>query len=121
MEERKLLLISSQAKKPDADGSGQTIYADLLKPMNDAALEAVKIKDSNRDSPVFNHLSAVAEGVMVLAWVTVDNRPYKHVEDCLGSAQYYGNRVLKEQKDKWVLGLPGQPGEHHWAVLTCKS
>lgn len=78
------------------------VYQDLLKPINEALVAVNNIKESNRGSPVFTQLSAVAEGIMVLAWVTVDNRPFKHVEDSLGSAQFFGNRVLKEQKDKCV-------------------
>ena len=76
------------------------VYQDLLKPINDALVAVSNIKEANRPSPVFSQLSAVAEGIMVLAWVTVDNRPWKHVEESLGSAQFFGNRVLKESKEK---------------------
>lgn len=78
-----------------------SVYQDLLKPINESLMAATNIKESNRGAPVFNHLSAVSEGIMVLAWVTVDNRPWKHVEESLGSAQFFGNRVLKEFKDKY--------------------
>ena len=76
------------------------VYQDLLKPINEALVAVSTIKEANRPSPVFSQLSAVAEGIMVLAWVTVDNRPWKHVEESLGSAQFFGNRVLKESKEK---------------------
>lgn len=99
-EERKFLLITTKSKKPDMSGSEMSVYQDLLKPINDALMAATNIKESNRGSPVFSQLSAVAEGIMVLAWVTVENKPYKHVEESLGSAQFFGNRVLKEYKDK---------------------
>lgn len=79
-----------------------SVYQDLLKPINEALMEVSNIKDSNRGSPVFNQLSAVAEGFMVSAWVTVDSRTYKHVEQYLGSAQFFGNRVLKDAKDRYV-------------------
>ncbi|EQB59199.1 hypothetical protein CGLO_00457 [Colletotrichum gloeosporioides Cg-14] len=98
--QRHFLLITTKAKKPDLNGAEMAVYQDLLKPINEALVAVSNIKESNRGSPVFVQLSAVAEGSMVLAWVTVDNRPYKHVEDSLGSAQFFGNRVLKEQKDK---------------------
>ncbi|OLN95650.1 Adenylyl cyclase-associated protein [Colletotrichum chlorophyti] len=98
--QRNFLLITTKAKKPDLNGAEMAVYQDLLKPINEALVAVNNIKESNRGSPVFSQLSAVAEGIMVLAWVTVDNRPYKHVEDSLGSAQFFGNRVLKEQKDK---------------------
>ncbi|KAF6792976.1 Adenylyl cyclase-associated protein [Colletotrichum sojae] len=100
--QRHFLLITTKAKKPDLNGAEMAVYQDLLKPINEALVAVNNIKESNRGSAVFSQLSAVAEGIMVLAWVTVDNRPYKHVEDSLGSAQFFGNRVLKEQKDKDV-------------------
>ncbi|KAK7956753.1 Adenylyl cyclase-associated protein [Apiospora aurea] len=99
-QQRRFLLVSTKAKKPDFSGSEMAVYQDLLKPINEALMAVGNIKESNRGSPVFSQLSAVAEGIMVLAWVTVDNRPYKHVEESLGSAQFFGNRVLKEYKDK---------------------
>lgn len=99
-QQRRFLLISTKAKKPDLAGSEMAVYQDLLKPINEALMAVGGIKESNRGSPVFSQLSAVAEGIMVLAWVTVDMRPYKHVEESLGSAQFFGNRVLKEYKDK---------------------
>lgn len=94
-EQSKFLLITTRATKPDA-----STYQTLLKPINDALMAVTEIKDSNRSDPMYPHLSAVADGIMMLAWITLDNRPYKHVEESLGSAQFFGNRVLKEQKDK---------------------
>lgn len=99
-QQRRFLLISTKAKKPDITGSEMVVYQELLKPINEALMAVGSIKESNRGSSVFSQLSAVAEGIMVLAWVTVDNRPFKHVEESLGSAQFFGNRVLKEHKDK---------------------
>ncbi|KAI8632161.1 adenylyl cyclase-associated protein [Xylariaceae sp. FL1651] len=100
-QQRRFLLISTKAKKPDISVSADmAVYQDLLKPINDALMAVGSIKESNRGSPVFPQLSAVSEGIMVLAWVTVDNKPFKHVEESLGSAQFFGNRVLKEHKDK---------------------
>jgi adenylyl cyclase-associated protein len=97
LELRKFLLISSKAKNP---GSDMAVLSELLSPINEVVMAVGTIKDSGRSSPYYNHLSAVAEGVMVLAWVTVEPRPHKHVDESLGSAQYWGNRVLKDYKDK---------------------
>ncbi|KAI5466541.1 adenylate cyclase associated N terminal-domain-containing protein [Mariannaea sp. PMI_226] len=99
-EQRKFLLISTRARKPDTAGSEMSVYQDLLNPINKALMAVTDLKDQNRPDPMYTQLSTVADGIMVLAWVTVENRPYKHVEECLGSAQFFGNRVLKEQKDK---------------------
>lgn len=62
----------------------------------------MEIKDANRHDANSNHLSAVADGVMLLGWIAVTNRPFKHVDESLGSAQFFGNKVLKEYKDKSV-------------------
>lgn len=100
-QQRRFLLISTKAKKPDISVSADmSVYQELLKPINEALMAVGNIKESNRGSPMFNQLSAVAEGIMVLAWVTVDNKPFKHVEESLGSAQFFGNRVISEHKDK---------------------
>ncbi|KAI0429860.1 adenylate cyclase associated N terminal-domain-containing protein [Xylaria sp. FL1042] len=100
-QQRRFLLISTKAKKPDISVSADmSVYQELLKPINEALVAVGNIKESNRGSAVFNQLSAVAEGIMVLAWVTVDNKPFKHVEESLGSSQFFGNRVLSEHKDK---------------------
>ncbi|ROT39438.1 adenylyl cyclase-associated protein [Sodiomyces alkalinus F11] len=98
--EREFLLLTTKARKPDLNGVEMNVYQDILKPINEALVSVTNIKEANRGSPVFAQLCAVAEGIMVLAWVTVDNRPWKHVEESLASAQFFGNRVLKEQKDK---------------------
>lgn len=89
------MLITTKAAKPDV-----TAYETILKPINDALIAVTELKDSNRPDPMYTQLSAVADGIMMLAWITFDSRPYKHVENSLSSAQFFGNRVLKEQKDK---------------------
>ena len=93
-------MISTKAKKPDLAGPGLPVYESLIKPINDALMAVTELKDNNRPSPMITQLSTVSEGIMVLAWVTVDTRPYKHVDECLGAAQFFGNRVLKESKEK---------------------
>lgn len=100
-EQRKFLLITTMAKKPNlSSNQDMEAYQQLLQPINKSLMAAVEIKDSNRGSAVINQLSAVADGIMMLAWVTDEGKPHKHVENALGSAQYYGNRVIKDNKDK---------------------
>lgn len=77
------------------------VFMKLIKPLQESIEAVSNIRDANRGSTVFNQLSAVSESIGVLAWVTVDPKPHKHVEESLGSAQFYGNRVLKEFKDKY--------------------
>jgi adenylyl cyclase-associated protein len=100
-EQKKFLLITTKASKPDA-----STYQTLLKPINDALMAVTELKDSNRPDAMYSHLSAVADGIIMLAWITLESRPYKHVEESLSSAQFFGNRVLKEQKDKFVSLTP---------------
>ncbi len=94
--QRWFLLITTKAQKPD-----MPVFQRLLKPINDCMITIASIKEANRGSPVFNNLSAVSEGILLLAWVTIDSRPWKHVEESAGSAQFFGNRVLKEYRDKY--------------------
>ncbi|RFU77015.1 adenylyl cyclase-associated [Trichoderma arundinaceum] len=98
-EQRRFLLIATKAAKPGVSGSSLIVYQNLLKPITDALMAATEIKEANRPDPMYSNLSAVADGVMVLGWVTVDHRPFSHVEESLSAAQFFGNRVLKEQKD----------------------
>lgn len=94
-EQRKFLLITSKAKKPDVP-----VLQDLLKPVGDLMMAISNIKDSNRGSSHYDNLSTVAEGVMALGWITVDTKPFKHVEEFLNSAQFWGNKVLTANKNK---------------------
>ncbi|KAH0562976.1 hypothetical protein GP486_002454 [Trichoglossum hirsutum] len=60
------------------------------------------IREANRGSPLFNHLSTVSEGISALAWVTYEPKPATYLTEILEGAQFYGNRVLKEYKEKYV-------------------
>ncbi len=77
-------------------------YMELLKPLQEEMQAVSDIRERNRGSPFFNHLSTVSESIAVLAWVTVDPKPFKHVEEMLSSAQYWGNRVVKDHKEKYA-------------------
>ena len=96
--QRRFLLISSKAKKT-TDVSSKD-FLELVKPMHEGIVSANDIRDSNRANPSFNQLSTVSESVNFVAWVTLDTKPHKHVEESLGSGQYWGNRVLKEFKER---------------------
>ncbi|KAG9238986.1 adenylate cyclase associated N terminal-domain-containing protein [Amylocarpus encephaloides] len=95
--QRNFILVSTKAKKP-ADMSSKE-FAELLKPMQAGISSVTDIRDANRGSTIFNHLTAVSESIPFIAWVTLDNKPRKHVEDNFSSGQYYGNRVLKDYKE----------------------
>ena len=104
--QRKFLLITTKSVRPDLQGADMALYQDLLKPINDSLMAVTELKEANRSDPMYTQLSAVADGIMVLAWVTVSHKPFTHVEEFLGSAQFFGNRVIKEHKDKYDSRAP---------------
>lgn len=99
-EQRRFLLITTKAKKPDLTGADMSVFQDLVKPIGDLMTAVGGIKDSNRGTPLYDNLATVAESIMVLAWVTIDTRPFKHVEESLGAAQFFGNKILTANKNK---------------------
>ncbi|RMZ86634.1 hypothetical protein DV736_g6140, partial [Chaetothyriales sp. CBS 134916] len=91
--ERTYLLVSTRAKQPE------TQPPDLMADLHRHISAVDDLKESNRSSPYFTHLSAVAEGTAALGWI-VEKRPAEFVTDILSSIQYFGNKILKEYKDK---------------------
>lgn len=69
------------------------------------------LREANRASPLFNHLSAVSEGSAILGWVAVEPKPVDFIKESFDSARFYGNRVIQEYKEKepahveWVKSL----------------
>lgn len=74
-------------------------FQEAIKPISEAIQATQEIKDKNRGSPFFNHLSMVADGIMLLAWITVQAKPHKLIEESLSSAEYMGNRVMQANKN----------------------
>jgi len=89
------LQVAADSKKPKDD-----VFTQLLKPTSDLIAEIVTIKDKNRTSKFFNHLSTIAEGVGALGWVCVSPTPGPHVADMKGGAMFYSNKILTEFKGK---------------------
>ncbi|QPG76629.1 hypothetical protein FOA43_004021 [Brettanomyces nanus] len=75
------------------------VFAEVLKPINEAIGKVVELKDANRTSKFNNNLATVAEGVPVLGWICVDT-PVSYIPDFKDSSQFWSNRILKEFKDK---------------------
>jgi adenylyl cyclase-associated protein len=99
-EERKFLLIATKAKKPDVAGADMSIFQDLMKPIGTLITAITDIKDANRADKSYNNLSTVSESILAMAWVSIDTKPFKHVEESLGSAQFWGNKILTANKNK---------------------
>ncbi|KAI8320381.1 hypothetical protein GQ54DRAFT_220475 [Martensiomyces pterosporus] len=93
--QRNFIRIAVQTSKPPMDQ-----LPSLLEPQQAAMVEVIGLKDSNRPSQYYNHLSTVAEGIAAFGWVAVEPTPVPYINDMKDSAQFYGNRVLKEWKEK---------------------
>ena len=83
------------SKQPDPK-----VLQDLIKPLQTEIAAIVALKDKNRPSPLFSHLSMVAEGIPALGWVVVSPTPGPYVNDMKDAAQFYANRVVKDYKEK---------------------
>ncbi|KAI9739188.1 MAG: hypothetical protein M1834_007401 [Cirrosporium novae-zelandiae] len=95
--ERKFLLVTTKAKKPDMQSH---TYMELFSELHKTFGAVNEIREANRGSPDFNHLTTVSESVTMLSWVGVENKPADFITESLSTAQYYGNNVLREYKDK---------------------
>lgn len=98
-DQRRFLMVTTKAKRPDPQS--QT-FMDLLKDLQQDLGTAGDIKDSNRGSPMKEHLAMVAEGISTLQWLVMDGKPADVVAEMIGGAQMYGNRVLKTYKEGFV-------------------
>lgn len=91
-------MVTTKAKKPDIQS--QT-YVQTLKGIQETMGAVDSVKDTNRGSMFSNHLAAVAEGIQMLAWITIDPKPHDYVKEMMDSVQFYGNRVAQEHKEKY--------------------
>ena len=87
--------VALASQQPDQKG-----LQELLKPLQTEIGAIVALKDNNRPSPFFSHLSMVAEGIPALGWVVVSPTPGPYVNDMKDAAQFYANRVVKDYKEK---------------------
>ncbi|KAK0934629.1 suppressor of rasval19 [Friedmanniomyces endolithicus] len=97
-DQRRFILVSTKSKKPDMQ-SPET-FSVLLKDLQHDLGSVGDIKDSNRGSPVKEHLAMVAEGTGALQWLLMEGKLADYVAETIGGAQMYGNRVLTKYKEK---------------------
>ncbi|KAI9688095.1 MAG: hypothetical protein M1822_001601 [Bathelium mastoideum] len=95
--QRRVLIISTQAKKPEVSSS---LYMEILKELQQEMQRVTEAREASRDPKLKDHISMVADGIGALSWVAIDPKPADFVVEVLGGAQFYGNRVLKEYKEK---------------------
>ncbi|KAI4170152.1 MAG: hypothetical protein LQ343_005158 [Gyalolechia ehrenbergii] len=126
--ERKFLIVTTKAKKPDIQSP---VYMEVLKDLQSTMGIVNDIREANRPSPLFGHLTTVSEGINVLTWVAIETKPVDTITESLSSAQFWGNRVIKEYKEKdqthvqWVqtfyrifTSLSGYVKQHYPSGLT---
>ena len=97
--ERKFLIVTTKSKKPDVQS---TTYMEVLKELQSMMGAVNDIREANRASPLFTHLTTVSEGIAVLGWITIDPKPVDYVGDMLNSTKFYGNRIITLNKEKSV-------------------
>lgn len=93
--QKQFLLIASRSKKPD-----DRTLMDLLKPLSDQIQQIQDVRNKNRTSEFFNHLSAISESIPALGWVTIFPAPGPYVKEMVDASQFYTNKVLVTYKDK---------------------
>jgi adenylyl cyclase-associated protein len=91
--QKAFLEIVAGSKKPSPD-----VLAKLVEPTSKLMGEIGAIRDQNRKSPQFNHLSAISEGISCLGWVMVEPTPGPFVNDARASSEFYSNKILVEFK-----------------------
>ncbi|KAL1615384.1 suppressor of rasval19 [Diplodia seriata] len=95
--QRQFLQVTTLAKKPDMSSP---VFLEVLKDLQGAIEKVDQVKQITRDPEVKNHLTMVGDGVGVLGWVTMDSKPGDVAAELFGGAQMYGNKVLKDYRDK---------------------
>ncbi|PVF97789.1 hypothetical protein CPB86DRAFT_854521 [Serendipita vermifera] len=114
---RGILLCASACKKPS-----DTEFMELMKPVFADYNAIAKIKDDNaRNREWTLHFQTIAEGASSGAWVQQPNKTSDYVTGSKESAEFYGNRVIKDYKDRdkkhvdWVrsyIGLLDELGKY---------
>jgi len=94
-EERKILNLAAKCKKP-TDMQLQT----LVKPLASKIEQVQQLREKNRTSPFFNHLSTISESIPALGWILVSPTPAPYVKEMTDSGQFFGNKVLIAYKGK---------------------
>jgi len=93
--QRQLIVTASKSKKPNNE-----TFKELIKPTEDAINQVCSIREQNRPSKLYNHLSTLSESILALGWVMVEPAPTSYLEENINAAQYYIIRVKKEFKEK---------------------
>uniref|UniRef100_A0A8R1TRR8 Adenylyl cyclase-associated protein n=1 Tax=Onchocerca volvulus TaxID=6282 RepID=A0A8R1TRR8_ONCVO len=101
-EQRNFIWLAAGQKELSANEL-QAQLQPLVKLMEDLST----FKESKRNTPFFNHISAASEGIQALGWLTVKPTPAPFIKDMSEASMFFVNRVLKEHKNdkmhtEWV-------------------
>ncbi|KAK2460602.1 hypothetical protein APHAL10511_007072 [Amanita phalloides] len=92
---RDLLLLNANCQMPS-----QEELLTLTEPLNRDVETIVNAKIENKnDRDWFSHFSLIAEAGPVVGWVLVP-KPAPYVSDVKEAVDYYGNKIIKEWKEK---------------------
>lgn len=94
-EERKIINLASKCRKPNDAQMGN-----LVKGLASKIEQVQQLREKNRTSSLFNHLSTISESVPALGWILVSPTPAPYVKEMADSGQFYGNKVLVAYKEK---------------------
>ena len=95
-EERKILNLANKCRKPASEQQQQK----LIQPLASKIEQIQQLREKNRTSSLFNHLSTISESVPALGWILVSPTPAPYVKEMSDSGQFYGNKVLVAYKEK---------------------
>ncbi|PAV24323.1 adenylyl cyclase-associated [Pyrrhoderma noxium] len=93
---RSLLLTVSSCTKPDVNSFGK-----LQEPIAKEVTTIMGVPEKNRKERVwYNHLMVISEGIPSIGWIGIEPKPGPYVAQMKESAEFYGNKVIKEYKEK---------------------
>ncbi|KAG7092399.1 hypothetical protein E1B28_008756 [Marasmius oreades] len=90
-----LLLMTSTCTKP-----GDNELQEVLSPIKTNIEAITRMKEANRkDRDWFPHLMVLGEGAQFIVWV-IQPKPGSYINEIKDQVLYYGNRVIKDYKEK---------------------
>ncbi|KAL9060148.1 MAG: hypothetical protein Q9162_000762 [Coniocarpon cinnabarinum] len=84
---------------------------DIFQELQRGIMDINNMRDKQRKTPYENHLATLVEGAGAFSWLLQPGKPDTYIDDVLGGAKMYSNRILTQYKDKeqsqvdWVNGF----------------
>lgn len=91
--------MSFKSKKPAQDSSA---YQKLLQRLGSEMNAVEELKDRHPGSPYKDHLNMLANSCQLFNWLTLTRGTADWIGEQRDAAQFYGNRVMKEYREKSV-------------------